>query len=140
MREITIHKTHKKNRQPSLYALGHPTDAGAEQDYRIIYEIKEHMSDCSVHNGPALPAGPCDCEGPTQTVAVDINFVSLENSGATNEALLAIVKDRLEGFQAGKFPCQENEDALAGVNHALKFLHLRTLKRIARGVENQAKA
>lgn len=20
-----------------------------------------HRSDCAVHNGPALPAGPCDC-------------------------------------------------------------------------------
>jgi hypothetical protein len=22
----------------------------------------EHLSDCAVHNGPALPVGPCDCE------------------------------------------------------------------------------
>jgi hypothetical protein len=21
----------------------------------------EHWSDCAVHNGPALPVGPCDC-------------------------------------------------------------------------------
>jgi hypothetical protein len=26
---------------------------------------KLHWSDCAVHNGPAYPAGPCDC-GPTQ--------------------------------------------------------------------------
>lgn len=23
--------------------------------------MTEHASDCSVHNGPAYPAGPCDC-------------------------------------------------------------------------------
>ncbi len=23
----------------------------------------EHWSDCSVHNEPAFPAGPCDCVG-----------------------------------------------------------------------------
>jgi hypothetical protein len=22
-----------------------------------------HFSDCAVHNGPALPVGPCDCKG-----------------------------------------------------------------------------
>jgi hypothetical protein len=140
MREITIHKAHEQDRQPKLYALGHPTIAGAEQDYRIVYEIKEHMSDCSVHNGPALPAGPCDCEGPTQTVAVDINFVSLERPGITNEVLLAIDIDRLEGFQAGKFPCHENFDALTHCRAALNALHRRTLSRVSRGVENQAKA
>lgn len=21
----------------------------------------QHASDCAIHNGPALPAGPCDC-------------------------------------------------------------------------------
>lgn len=116
-REITTHKAHEQDRQPILHALGHPTIAGAEQDYELIY-----------HD-----------EGMPDTI-VPINFVSLESAGITNEALLAIVKDRLEGFQAGKFPCQENEDALAGVNHALKYLHKRTLDRIARGVESKATA
>ena len=23
--------------------------------------VSPHSSDCAVHNGPALPAGPCDC-------------------------------------------------------------------------------
>ena len=117
MREITTHKAHEQDRQPMLTALGNPTIAGAEQDYEIIY-----------HG-----------ENEPDTI-VNIHFVSLESPGVTNEALLAIVKDRLEGFQAGKFPCQENEDALAGVNHALRFLHKRTLDRVARGVESQAKA
>lgn len=24
-------------------------------------EAAKHASDCAVHNGPALPVGPCDC-------------------------------------------------------------------------------
>jgi hypothetical protein len=117
MREITTHKVHVHDRQPTLTALGNPTIAGAEQDYEICYSGADGLD-----------------------VLVPIHFVSLESPGVTNEALLAIVKDRLEGFQAGKFPCQENEDALAGVNHALKFLHKRTLDRTARGVESKATA
>ena len=25
--------------------------------------MKEHWSDCAIHNGPALEPGPCDCDG-----------------------------------------------------------------------------
>jgi hypothetical protein len=32
---------------------------------RAMAADKMHWSDCAVHNGPAYPAGPCDC-GPTQ--------------------------------------------------------------------------
>lgn len=34
----------------------------------------QHMSDCSVHNGPALPVGPCDCGA--ETTAIN-NFLDL---------------------------------------------------------------
>lgn len=30
----------------------------------------EHASDCALHNGPALPPGPCDC-GAFQSVVLD---------------------------------------------------------------------
>ena len=26
-------------------------------------DLRQHASDCPVNNGPALPAGPCDCAG-----------------------------------------------------------------------------
>jgi hypothetical protein len=48
---------------------------------------------------------------------------------------LAIVRDRLEAFQAGPFNCRENSDALAGVVHAMDRLNDRTRDRIRRGVE-----
>jgi len=58
-------------------------------------------------------------------------------NGVTIETLLAIAKDRLEGFQGGNFPCDENAVALAHVNAALAILKKRTQARIARGVEGK---
>lgn len=58
-------------------------------------------------------------------------------NGTTEEALLAIVKDRLVGFQSGDFACPYNEVALNNVKLALGTLHGRTRDRTARGVEGK---
>lgn len=58
-------------------------------------------------------------------------------NGITNEALLAIVIDRLECFQAGPFPSQDNATALQNAREALRALQKRTMARIRRGVEGQ---
>src|ERR1700682_4044900 len=78
----------------------------------------------------------------------DIATVSFQNgpipgngiNGVTHEVLLAIVKDRLECFQAGRFPCEENKLALEYVTQALEILKNRTKDRIKRAVEGQLKA
>ena len=54
-------------------------------------------------------------------------------------ALLAIVIDRLECFQAGPFPCTANTEAVLCIRTALEWLNDRTLDRIARGVEGRTK-
>lgn len=56
-------------------------------------------------------------------------------NGVTNEALFAVVIDRLEKFQAGPFACAENASALWYLKGALRKLDERTAKRVARGVE-----
>jgi len=56
-------------------------------------------------------------------------------NGITQEALLAIVIDRLRSFQSGPYACQENADALICCESALLQLQERTKKRLARGVE-----
>ena len=56
-------------------------------------------------------------------------------NGVTQEALLAIMIDRLRSFQAGPFSCRENAIALTHCETALMFLQKRTRARIARGVE-----
>jgi len=43
-------------------------------------------------------------------------------NGVSCEALLAIVSHRLQHFQAGVFPCPENQVAFDAVNEALQAL------------------
>ena len=56
-------------------------------------------------------------------------------NGVTQEALLAIVIDRLRGFQSGPFSCRDNAIALTHCEEALMWLQRRTRERIARNVE-----
>jgi hypothetical protein len=56
-------------------------------------------------------------------------------NGITNEALLAIVLDRLRGFQESPFKCRENAVAITKLEEAMMWLHKRTLDRERRGVE-----
>lgn len=56
-------------------------------------------------------------------------------NGLTHEAILAVLIDRLECFQAGPYACDENGRALEYLEAALGALKSRTLARMARGVE-----
>lgn len=80
--------------------------------------------------------GPTSCLG---TVRFQ-NGPIAENgiNGITQEALLAIVADRLRSFQLGPFPSKENAVALTHVETALLWLHKRTLDRVRRGVEGKS--
>lgn len=60
-------------------------------------------------------------------------------NGLTNEALLAVVIDRLRMFQNGKFACNENSQALTDAQSALHWLQARTVDRMRRGVEGEHK-
>lgn len=60
-------------------------------------------------------------------------------NGITHEALLAVLIDRLYGFQEGPFACEDNAEALRTLKHAMHVLQRRTLARIARGVEGTNK-
>lgn len=61
-------------------------------------------------------------------------------NGISDEALLAVVADRLQGFQSGAFSCRENAIALTHIETAILWLNKRTLDRMARGVEGVSKA
>ena len=56
-------------------------------------------------------------------------------NGLTHEALLAILIDRMEGFQAGPYASAHNASALGHLRGALYDLQARTRDRIARQVE-----
>jgi hypothetical protein len=67
-------------------------------------------------------------KGPIQEVGAN---------GCSNEDLLAIVADRLECFQRGKFACSHNARALSSIRGALLHLNKRTADRKKRGVEGK---
>ncbi len=56
-------------------------------------------------------------------------------NGCHNEDLIAIVIDRLKGFQSGSFACTQNDEALKNLKAALAWLNQRTEERVRRGVE-----
>ena len=56
-------------------------------------------------------------------------------NGVMNEDLLAILIDRMEGFQAGEYACDLNQDALQHLREALDSFGRRTSEREERGVE-----
>lgn len=59
------------------------------------------------------------------------------SNGVMNEDLLAIVIDRLRGFQAGEFACEQNNLALLKLQAALTMLKDRTKDRTNRGVQGE---
>jgi len=56
-------------------------------------------------------------------------------NGVHNEDLLAIVRARLQVFQASPYACDENARALAGIEAAMVALDERTARRIREGTE-----
>jgi len=56
-------------------------------------------------------------------------------NGLSQEVLIAVLIDRLEGFQSGQFKCHDNQVALDSLQNARLWLHKRTVDRAARGVE-----
>jgi len=56
-------------------------------------------------------------------------------NGIMNENLIAIVIDRLRGFQSGKYACRPNAIALTKLEEALMWLKERTRDREERMVE-----
>jgi len=60
-------------------------------------------------------------------------------NGIANEDLIAIVIDRLQGFQAGDYKCRDNAVAITKLEEALMWLRKRTNEREARGVEGTNK-
>ena len=123
MREIHDHKSHIQgdaSDQIRVFALDEPGPGGACHAYGI-----------DLGDGEALCASIALQKGPLQENAYN---------GCSNESLLAVVIDRLKGFQSGPHACRENALALTKVQEAMMWLHQRTRDRLARSVERTSKA
>ena len=116
MRKLTDHLVPGKAAVNDVVALDEPGDGGANHKYGIDLMGGDSCS------GPVVSFQ----NGPIGEVGVN---------GIQNEDLMAIVIDRLRGFQSGKFACRENAIALTKLEEAMMWLKKRTMDRIARGVE-----
>lgn len=122
MRTITDHIVDgdSANHQVTITVRDEPGAGGANHIYGIEWPTKNNPDTevdqllVAFQNGPIKEFGV---------------------NGVTQEALLAIVIDRLRSFQAGPFACPENQQALHWAQMCLATLQLRTKARIARGVE-----
>ena len=131
MRTIASHVVNPANDRLTITVLDEPSHGGACHLYQIEgFDSATNASDpwterygeSAKHSTILFQNGPIDADG---------NGVN----GVTHEALLAIVIDRLQGFQSGKYACRENAIALTKLQEAQMWLQSRTRARMARGVE-----
>lgn len=126
MRTLTDHKVNGLNEALEIKVLDEPGQGGACHEYRI--ELKDNSG--IVAQSPDSPV----------VLSWRISFQNgpvkeFGFNGLSQEALLAIVIDRLRSFQAGTFSCRDNAIALTHCEDALMWLQKRTRDRMARGVE-----
>lgn len=130
VREITSHRVNPATDTLVISVLDEPGSGGACHLYRISgYSTETNPSDFDHVRGEQPPEDGVDIifqNGPIAEVGVN---------GVTHEALLAILIDRMEAFQAGPFKCDENAVALHGLKFAQRALHGRTARRMQQGVE-----
>lgn len=110
-----------------ITALDEQGPGGAHHEYAIRWPVdKKIHADWAAVIGDKTGIAFRFQNGPIKEVGIN---------GVSNEALLAIVIDRLTDFQAGPYACDENEDALVHCVCALDSLKNRTRNRTERGVE-----
>jgi hypothetical protein len=144
MRKLTDHRLNGLNDALDINVLDEAGPGGANHKYMITLpdwtrhpdgSEAHHVWDIDFQKGPIKETG---------------------FNGLSNEALLAVVIDRLRGFQhrrvisagtdspttevfdfnsRGEFACRENAIALTHLEDAMMWLQKRTRDRLARGVE-----
>ena len=142
IRTLHAHKVNGLNEALHVTALDAPGPGGANHQYMINLpdwtrnpdgSSPHHVWDISFQNGPI--------------------YKPEDMNGISNEALLAVLIDRMRGFQhlrkdeagefdfasRGKYACKENACALTHLEEALMWLQKRTRDRMARGVEGSIK-
>lgn len=128
-REITTHCINPANDKIKIVVNDEPGAGGANHRYELTgFDTRNNASNADPQGFRASFSKQVILfqNGPIPEAGVN---------GVTHEVLLAIVRDRLESFQAGPYATEENQRALAAVKEAQHWLQFRTLKRMARGVE-----
>jgi hypothetical protein len=131
MRTLEDHKVNPANDTLTITVVDEPGSGGASHAYFI--------SGADFHSNPGNKAAldyanEADAEG--QVILFQSGPINEAGvNGLTHEVLLAIVADRLRGFQKGPFSCKANACALTHIEEAMHWLQQRTIERMRRGVE-----
>ncbi len=135
MRTIEDHKVNPANDTLSITVVDLPGHGGACHAYLVTgadwdrnVASRDALEHCREHDIEGMAI--CFQNGPIAEAGVN---------GLTHEVLLAILADRLRGFQAGPYACPENAQALQHINAAQAILQARTRARMERGVEGTHK-
>lgn len=126
-RLLTGHQVNPANDTLTIEVMDDPGPGGACHDYMISGFKIHDDEEAEPYEAALLLAFQ---NGPINEVGVN---------GITHEALIAILIDRLEAFQAGPYACRENALALTKLQEAQMWLHKRTRDRMARNVEGTHK-
>lgn len=110
-----------------IRVLDEPGSGGAHHEYEVWLKPESGAPRSVESDAPVIKVSFQN--GPIAT-AQDAN-------GGTNEALLAIVIDRLQCFSKGPYPSRETSIALTKCQEALHWMEHRTKERAARGVEGK---
>lgn len=128
-RELYDHKNNKYNREHIVVKTADVRASdGANHKYQVL-----------VYTNP-LSEGVQ--QGPIATC--DINFQDgglseVGPNGITDQALIAVVLDRVRGFNEGPYRCRENSVMITKLEEALMWDRKRADDRSMRGVEGERK-
>lgn len=130
---LTEHQVNPLNHRLLIHVLDHPNNAGAHCRYDVTgFDTDTNPSSINSSGYKTSFSRLCLVfqNGNPNDPAVGAN-------GITHEVLLAILADRLRGFQSGPFAHERNAKALEHIEAAMAELNARTAERIERGVEGQ---
>lgn len=120
MRELTSHKVNGLNESIQIKVTDEPGSGGANHRYELW--LPDYVVD---------PPGCGHQHGPSCYIRFQNGPVGEEANGISNEAILAVLIDRLEGFSKGPFSCRENSIALTKAQECMHWLNHRTNERLA---------
>ena len=119
--QITDHKGSTLNNDLEITRKDASESSGAGKIYEIAYNF--------THNGYAI----------LEEIQFQDGELKDGVNGITDESLIAIVLDRLRGFNEGRFRCRENSLAITHLEEGLMWLQKRAVRRQNEGIEGTHK-
>lgn len=111
----------KENKLNAVYRVGDVGPGGAYHDYAVVMTRID-----DTNGGRMTTAGILFQKGPRTDPDARMGVLDCD--------LLEIVRDRLTAFQAGPYACEENAQALAHIELALRWMNKRVEDRAKRNV------